>query len=486
MGLVSNAVLDQVAAEERIRQENIARAWRYYYGQMPQPLKVRKGQPDDNIRLNMCRPIVDKGVSFLFGQEIEIQVDPNEADTEPPEGTEADAPATPDEWLEKTWQQNGWLGTLSSFATMGGVTGHVFVRLMLPTARAPYPRLVLWDTGNVSVITDPEDYQHVVQYTNQWNAIDPDTGKPIVRRQMIFERAGGLSWLIRDEVSRADNARWQLISESAWPFPWPPVFHCQNLPAPNVFFGVSDLESDILAVNDGMNFIMSNMARIIRFHAHPRLWGRGFTSQTLDMAIDGITILPSANAELKALEMQSDLGSSLTYYTRIKEALHEMSRIPEIASGKLEGAGAFSGVALAILYQPLLEKTETKRRLYGCMIKDICARLLEIGGQGAEHEICIHWPKLLPSDPKADAETLTTESALGVVSKRTTAEKLGYDYDTEIARMEEEAQAAAEKAQQMFDRGLMPNGSPMPMPMPMPNNGQAGQGNGQADNRQAA
>ena len=72
--------------------------------------------------------------------------------------------------------------------------------------------------------------------------------------------------------------------------------------------------------------------------------------------------------------MQSDLTSSLAYYARLKEALHEVSRVPEVATGKLESTGALSGVALQLLYGPLVQATEAKRLTYGEMLTELNLR----------------------------------------------------------------------------------------------------------------
>src|SRR5450755_2888594 len=55
------------------RKQQMTRAWKAYRGELADPLKVKAGQPNDNVKSNRCAPIVDKGVSFLFGQPLQAQ-----------------------------------------------------------------------------------------------------------------------------------------------------------------------------------------------------------------------------------------------------------------------------------------------------------------------------------------------------------------------------------------------------------------------------
>ena len=145
-------------------------------------------------------------------------------------------------------------------------------------------------------------------------------------RQLVVR--DGMRWTVTDQRSIGDRGGWLTTNEAVWPFPWEPIAHCQNLPAPNEFWGVSDLEDDVLAVNNAMNFILSNMGRIIRHHAHPKTYGSGFDASQIRQAIDETIILPNKNSKLANLEMQSDLSSSINLYEKVKASLHEIARIP--------------------------------------------------------------------------------------------------------------------------------------------------------------
>jgi len=61
---------EQLAGDEMERLAKYKRGWLYYYGQHDAQLKVKPGQPDDNVILNLAQYAVDLGVDFLFGQPV--------------------------------------------------------------------------------------------------------------------------------------------------------------------------------------------------------------------------------------------------------------------------------------------------------------------------------------------------------------------------------------------------------------------------------
>ncbi len=435
LNIVERQLQEIAALDEISRAARFKKVWDAYYGRFAKPLKVKLNQPDDNVLVNFARVVVDKGVSFLFGQDVAFEISETEE-------------TAAEEWLDACWDANRKMTTLQKLALNGAVTGHAFVKIV--PQQGAYPRLVVLDPSTVTVRWETDDIQQVVSYRIQYPAIDPDTGKPMAVRQLI-ERDSQV-WRITDQVSRADSTTWTTTSEAVWPHPWPPIADCQNLPAPNEYWGISDLEDDVLQLNHSINFVLSNLARIIRYHAHPKTWGRGFTANQLNIAVDETIVLPSADAELRNLEMVSDLSSSIALYERLREALHEVSRVPEVATGKLENVGSLSGVALQILYQPLIEKTETKRRTYGDLLIELNRRLLALGGYGEDNRTVLHWPELLPGDPKAEAETALLHQQLGV-SQATILEKLGYNPELEAQKREAGSQQLGATMLSAFEQG---------------------------------
>jgi hypothetical protein len=470
--MLAEIKLAQFQATEEERKKRICRAWERYGGNFPDALKPTKSDPkgDDNIKLNLCRLVVNKGVSFLFGFELGFEID----------GREEGAKQTPQEkWLSGCWDANRRMTTLHKLGINGGVSGHTFIKLMAADEAKnghPFPRLILWDSASVDVRWDPADIDQVISYTYSWHGIDPIKSEPRAFRQVI-ERAGG-QWAITDQTSRLPAllgraafpgyGAWETTGEAVWPYPWAPVFDCQNLPAPNEYWGCADLEADVIDTNEDINFTGSNINRILRGHAHPRTFASGMGNGNLELGPDNIALLP-VNATLNTLAPVSDMGASLDWYAKLREAFHEVARIPEVATGKVEDLGQLSGLALEILYGPLVELTGTKRLTYGEMLQHLNSRLLELGGQGNKLKVKQQWPQVLPSDKKGEADTALVHEQLGV-SKDTLLTKLGYDAEAEAKKKSTEQEADAELGDKLltkFDRGgNPPPGGPKPTTPP--------------------
>lgn len=434
---VTQSVQDAINLNEQARLLRMTRAWQAYHGDQPKPLRVRQGQPDDNIIANFARVIVDKGISFLFGRPVTFAVE------------DAGAQA----YLDQLWLANRQATHLQKLAMHGGICGHAFVRI-LPKAYGTLPRLLLLDPQLVHIDTDPDDIETVTGYRIQWTGTDPRTGKPLAKRQL--HRPQGRGWSIIDQQSPASSSGWVTTGETAWPYPFPAIVDCQNLPCAGETWGISDLEDDVRGLQASINFALSNIGRIIRFHAHPKTWGSGFSAQQLDVAPDQTIVLPSAESELHNLEMQSDLGSSLELYQKLRAALYEIARVPEVATGTLPNLGQLSGVALKVLYAPMTEKTQLKRGTYGDLLTEVNRRCLVIAGMGDHDDIQIHWPDLIPGDDMALAQTALLYKQVGV-SNDTLMTRLGFDPDAEDKLSAEEQANTQQMGDQMlgmFEKGV--------------------------------
>lgn len=417
-------MLAQLEDKERAdRLQRFHRAWLAYQGDAPTPFSKGSQAAVDNVRLNFNRQIVDKGVAFLFGKPLHFAL-----------GKEGDADAEKLQGeLAAFWQASGGRPTFRKLGKNGAITGHAWVKLQ---PAEPYPRVIVLDPSNVEVIFDDEDIDRVLEYRLEWIARDKSTGRITVRRQRFIREE--TRWEIVEEVSEESGAYFREIERKPWAYEWAPIFGCQNLEAPNEFWGRADLEPDVLDLIEAMEKVASDMKRVVRLYGHPRPWVSGANLDEVDASIDSILRLP-AGAAIGQLELGASLEGPLRYWQELKGVLHELTREPEVASGKVENIGNLSGVALEILYQPKIEKNEEKRDSYGELLRDVSQRGLELMGHGPEHRPSINWPEVLPADPQREMAALDTAETLGVVSKQTVAERLGFDYEQERRRIEAEA-----------------------------------------------
>lgn len=441
--LVSQSLLDALANDEQKRRRRIHDAWEAYHGDHDPSLAVRDGETDDNVTVNLSRLVVDAGVDALYGQA--------------PQWTTGDDAhdAAVDAWHSRRRTQTGatspFLLTLQKLALNGAVTGHPFVKWSV-RKDDPTPRLRVLDPANVTAYWEEDDHEAVYAYKIEWATVNQH-GKPAVRRQMI-ERDGD-AWTIRDEERVGGYGKWTVLRTEQWPYPWAPIAGTQNLPCPNEHYGLADLEDDHLALQAAVNYSASNINRIIRLYAHPRDVGYGFTAGELQMAPGQMLTLPSPSARIDTLPMASDLSSSLEFFARLREAMHATTQTPEVAIGKMQDVGAMSGVALSILWGPLVRKTEKKRLTYGPLVEDAIRQYLVLVGAASDVdavEVETTWPEIVPVNVKEERETAAIDHALGV-SRATILANLGYDPEEEAAQRAGEDAASDARRDRMFNAG---------------------------------
>jgi hypothetical protein len=455
---------DIVDQAEKDRLARYARAWAAFDGEAPCPLEIDDDGYDDNVRLDYAAVIVDKGVSFGAGKGgVTFQLEaPTEIEPEPepepdPDAADPEADAGPslielaealaeellakaEAALDAAWPPEQRILDHQKLMTNGGVCGHAWLRLYEDG------RVQVLDPANCTAEWDPDDVGIVTRYLIEWTTIDDDESSltyelGVVRRKRIEpnDPKKPTSWTIFDEEHDTEQSLWVQLDETTWDHPYAPVIDCQNLPAPNTYYGRSDLEPAILDLLEQMESVASDMRRMVRLMGHPIPVFFGTEPNQLaamDVAIGKAIAIPGKEGSLAQLQI-AELASSMELYQELKTALLEATRIPKVSLGETQNAGPISGVALKVEYEPLIEKTETKRLTYGPTLTQAAERVLDLSGFGG-WTVSLAWPELIPTDPAAEALGDESELRMGVVSKQTIAERRGYDWSVESQRIAEE------------------------------------------------
>jgi hypothetical protein len=400
---------------ERIERYRLL--WRYYRGEHRKHLKVRMTPagpgPDDNVVINLSRRVVNKGVDFLFGKPLTWQLSEN--DTTPEE-----------EMLERIWgSPEKRMGMFAELALNGGVCGDFYLQIVPPAPGEELPRVVNLNPSIVFPKTDPNDISKEWAFELRWFRGD------VLCRTIHALREDGQSWETWDE--QMGRGRWERISApTLWPFAWPMIIHGKNLPNPNSYYGLSDLED--ADINDAINMIASNIQRITRIFAHPMVWARGFGEKAVSVDSSQMFLSQDDNAQMGALELGRNLSSSQDYLSFLRTAFSEITAVPQSDPDRM-GIGAQSGFALKVLFNDLLLKTGIKRSNYGTAIVETNRRLLDLMGMGEANVSKLHWLDPLPVDGRESAETDRFELDSEIVSRETVSTRRGYDWEVEQERM---------------------------------------------------
>ena len=407
----------------------------YRLGEQKRFLRKTREGFDDNVVGNFLGLALDRGISLLFGKEISFD-------------WEEGAPQETIDWIDGIWEANNKPILLHKLAMYGGEDGTVFVKL-IPDSEKGW-RIIAQDPIFKDIQTDPEDDEKVIRYITQYKIVGVNNEEVAKRETITIGNIDILSqaitsWVIRNEISNRDTGgKWALVSEEVWPYPLPPIIHWQNLPMVGNVWGMPDISDDIVELQDKSNFSISNINRIIRLFAHPFRWSRGFggkrvaTGDTAEMdeGPDKMPNVESPVAEINQLTPVGDVPGAVNHSLNLRQIIFDVTRNTDITSMK-DRVGALTNFGLRILFFDALNKLDTKRNLYGWGLREINRRL-QLFGNLEPVDCEVVWQDPLPADETALYTNVQAALNMQLISKATAAGRLGYDYEEEKAKMEEE------------------------------------------------
>jgi hypothetical protein len=415
---------------ERLKQ--IERNWAYYEGRHKKPLKQQKDGYDDNVTVNQVGQLAERITGLMIGDGITFDAGESE---------QADAE------VNALWNDNRGDILKESLILGGAIEGHSAVRLLPGAERGEYPKLTRIKQIHFAAFWNPFDTSDVLWYRLQHLA--GMIGKRIdyVRGQLvegeIDHTLDGWFELVYDTTDYHDvpgtQPRWTLRDAQPWEYDWPPLVDWQNLPNNNGYYGRNDI-SEAIALNDALNFILSNAQRIVKHHADPKTVGTGFTAQELvQTAVGGFFTVANEAAKIYNLEMQSDNNLVRWLTEIITGGLWQSGGMVDNTTVK-DLVGQLTNFGLRVLFANAIKKTQKKRLLYSEAFEEIGQHGLELAGKAVPETIVTLWPDVLPDDD-AYAATLLNELQNGIISRQTYRNLRGYDHEGEEDRLFEERQA---------------------------------------------
>lgn len=139
--------------------------------------------------------------------------------------------------------------------------------------------------------------------------------------------------------------------------------HIRNYPLGNSLFGLDDVR-DAERLNQEITDAVTNIGQIIKYHGDPITCVYGARASNLKKGPNKIWGNLPLNGKVENLEMKGDLNAANAHVKTMKEALHVVQGVPEIAQGTQQAISNTSGVALHTMYMPLIERAVTKQLIY--------------------------------------------------------------------------------------------------------------------------
>ncbi len=268
--------------------------------------------------------------------------------------------------------------------------------------------------------------------------------------------------MIREFIREpSTGGRWQPVSETPWPYDFPPMIHWQNLPSLDGPTGLTDIPADVLALQDRINFSSSNLSKIVRLFAHPQRFGRNLgNTTTMQMGPDDMPVFSGEGAEVVQLPPVGDLTAALEVFRSLRQALFDITRSVDIDSMQ-DKLGGLTNFALRVLYQDNLAKIATKRELMGDALEEINRRVQILSGMQPIPSTVV-WPDFLPASATEATAAAQADLNMGIVSRQTVSTQRGYDWEQEQGRIGEEKQGETNLGAEIlraFEQGSAEGGS---------------------------
>lgn len=407
--------------------------------------KREMGEPQ--ITFNYVKAFSDFITNFTFGRGVNFRA---------PKYTQAIVPPL----LKRVWEiDNKKDRVLWEMGSVGSVTGDCFVKIAY---EEPWVDAVgRTHSGRVRILPlnpshcfpewHPHDRDRLIRFKLKyrfWGTAPEGTRRVFTYTEIITE----------SEIIEYVND--ELLPESPRPNPLGmiPVVHIPNVMVSGSPWGLADI-GDITNLNREFNEKATDISDIINYHAAPVTVVKGAKVSQLEKGPKKVWGGIPANGDVYNLELHGNLANSMSYLELVKRGMHELTGVPETALGQMQPISNTSGVALAIQYQPTMQRYSLKKINYGvglekineivlltlavkepmvlqydptsdATLNDENEPVLDPSDPGI-YRTTVHWPPPLPVDVLIKMNEIQAKMGLGLESKRGALRELGYEFPEE-------------------------------------------------------
>ena len=424
------------------RLNRYSAAWAWYLGHH---WSYRREFGESQFYLNYVRTMSDYITNFCFGKGVQFRT---------PEQNNAIIP----QLLNKVWEQhNSKAHVLWEMGQLASVTGDCFVKVAY---EEPYVDPIgIPISGKIRILPlnpahcfpeyHPHDRTRLLRFKLKyrfWGTASEGTRQVYTFTEIITDDT--VEQYINDElVDSYPNAIGHI-----------PIVHITNTSISSSPWGQSDIW-DIIPLNRELNEKMSEVSDIINYHAAPVTIITGAKASQLERGPKKVWAGLPKDSNVFNLESSGNMAGALEYIQNIKRAMHEITGVPESALGQTQPISNTSGVALAIQYQPMMNRYTMKKAhfthglerlnelvirtaaifepqmlIYDASVSEVPEKDNAIELDPADpltYQTTVHWPEPLPVDVLIKLNEVQSKLALGLESKRGALRILGEEFPNE-------------------------------------------------------
>lgn len=432
------------------RLNRYSSCWAWYLGHH---WSHRREMGEQQITLNYTRTLSDYITNFCFGKGVQFRA---------PEQNMAIIPHL----LQKVWEQdNDKHMVLWEMGQLAGVTGDCFVKVAhedpwvdsIGVLHEGRTRIIPLNPAHCFPEYHPHDRDRMLRFKLKyrfWGTSPEGTRQVYTFTEILTDEV--VEQYINDE----------LIDQYANPIGTVPIVHIPNVTISSSPWGQADIW-DIISLNREMNEKMTEVSDIINYHSAPVTIITGAKASQLERGAKKVWAGLPKDANVFNLESKGEMAGAMEFIAFLKQAMHELTGVPESALGQAQPISNTSGVALAIQYQPMMNRYYMKRVHFSKGLKRVNELIIRTQAVHEPESLVwneglasipepdqlyeldptnpntyyteIHWPEPLPVDILIKLNELQAKMAIGLESKRGALRELGEQFPNEkIAEIFEE------------------------------------------------
>jgi hypothetical protein len=414
--------------------------WAMYLGHHT---SFRRQQGEPQMVFNYYRAITDFIINFTFSKGVQYRS---------PKETEAIVP----DLLERVWEvDNNKATVLWEIGQQGSVSGDCFVKVAYEEAwqdpaGMQHPgrvRILPLNSSFCFPEFHPHDRNRLIRFKLKYRF----WGTSLEGTRQVYT----YTEILTDDVIE-EYINDELIDSRPNPLGTIPVVHMPNIRISGSPWGLSDC-NEMISLNRAYNETATDIADIINYHAAPVTVIIGAKASQLEKGANKVWGGLPKDARVENLEGGGQgLKGAMEYMTMLKRAMHEMTGVPETALGQSQPISNTSGVALAIQFQPLMNRYHQKivqyayglERVNELILRNLAVKepetftwnpgsstlpkpdqLLQLDpNDPLTYRTYIHFPPPLPLDKLIILNEIQSMLSLGLESKEGALRNLGEEF----------------------------------------------------------
>ena len=318
--------------------------WAMYLGHHT---SYRRQQGEPAMVFNYYRAITDFIINFTFSKGVQFR-------------SEKEFEAIIPDLLERVWEiDNNKATVLWEIGQQGGVSGDCFIKVAYEegfkdAAGGIHPgrvRILPLNSSCAFPEFHPHDRERLIRFKLKYRF----WGTSLEGTRQVYTYT---EILTDDMIEEYIND--ELIDSRPNPLGVIPIVHIPNVRISGSPWGLSDCH-DIISLNRSYNETATDVADIINYHAAPVTVIIGAKASQLEKGANKVWGGLPKDAKVENLEGGGQgLKGAMDFMAQLKRAMHEMTGVPETALGQQQPISNTSGVALAIQFQPLMNRYHQK------------------------------------------------------------------------------------------------------------------------------